>query len=211
MSLPSLPEASTLDVATIGVLGNQLIAWAETIEDVTAVRDVAARWSAITEYVRRTSREGIAEAEAASRRLEMRIGTLLGPAVNGGDRRSDQFERDLTEISADARHDLRTLAEHAEVVEEVIAASDDASPPSRRKCLNEIARRQELAELVAEAEALKQLAPRIHAALAAMPDDPPSDWIVTLRFRGTYSDLVEAEVRDLGDEVSMLSIEEATP
>ena len=62
----------------------QIVAWAESTDDLAAVRDAADRWGAITEYVRRTSREGVAEAEAALRRLEVRIGRLLGPHPGHG-------------------------------------------------------------------------------------------------------------------------------
>lgn len=202
-TLPALPRPEALDVAAVATLGAELVEWAHATEDVVAVRDAAARWGAITEYVRRTSREGVAEAEAALRRLEVRIGRLLGPAPrtwpgNGSD---------ATEAirSADARHDLRTLAEHAEVVEEVIAASDDASPPSRRKCLTEIARRRDAADLADAMAATEAAAPRILAALAELPDADDPDWLVTLRFRATHPDDVRSA---LPEEAELIAMEE---
>jgi hypothetical protein len=217
VSLPDLPRPDDLDLAAVAALGSQLVAWAETSEDFSAVLDVAYRWHAITEYVRRTSREGTAEAEAVLRQLEVRAGELVIAkrgsgelATHGGDRKVAMTTLHDLGISRQEAADFCLMAAHADVVEEVIAASDDACPPSRRRCLTEIARRRELAELVAEAAALEELAPRIHAALAALPDDPPADFIVTLRFHDTHADLVKAEIGDFGaDRVSLLSIEEA--
>jgi len=72
---------------------------------------------------------------AAQRRLEVRIGSLLGPAGHGGDRRSDQVQRDELDLGVipQQRHDFRNMAEDPETVEDVIAASTDEAPASRRK------------------------------------------------------------------------------
>lgn len=158
MNLPALPSAQNVTPAELTAYGEQIVAWAEQSDDVAEVRESASKWAAITEYVRRTSKEGIADAEAVLRRLEVRVGQLLGPASqtwpgNGSD---------ATEAlpSADARHDLRDMAEHAEIVEQVIAESTDDSPPSRRKVIAAIrdhkqrhvesAMDAELAEAIAE-------------------------------------------------------------
>lgn len=64
------------------------------------------------------------------RRMEQRIGVLIGPAEHGGDRKSDQVDRDpLDPLTPSQRRDFRKLAEHADIVDEVIAESSDASPP----------------------------------------------------------------------------------
>jgi hypothetical protein len=200
--LPAIPDATTLDVVELVELGAQIVAWAESIDDAAAVRDTAARWAAICEFVRRTSREGVAEAEAVLRRLEVRIGALLGPATVGA---HSSVTEGGASLSADARHDLRTLAEHADVVEQVIAASDDDSPPSRRKCLTEIARRRDAADF-AEIDAITEAAaPRILAALATLPDPDDPDWIVTLRFHATHHDDV---LTALPSEAELISMEE---
>lgn len=204
-ALPALPDPSGLDLAAVANLGALLVVWAEETTDVAAVRDAAARWSAITEYVRRTSREGVAEAEAALRRLEVRIGRLMPPVAETNGR---PLDRDLKAMSHDERHDLRALAEHADVVEEVIAASDDASPPSRRKCLTEIARRRDAADVAAAVAEAESLAPRIHAALAELPVESPRLWVAVIRLVAVDEDdarsLIpdEVEILQLGEEAA---------
>ena len=74
------------------------------------------KWAAITEYVRRTSREGVAEAEGALRRLEMRVGELLDPAPTPG-RPTNQMSV-ATDITRTARHEFRQMAANPKVVEE---------------------------------------------------------------------------------------------
>jgi len=138
---------------TGGRRGRHRVSWAETTDDVAKVKDAAAKWSAITEYVRQTSRGGVAEAEGTLRRLEIRVGTLLGPATRSHDRTAGA-KSVATNIDRVARHDLRKLADHADVVEDVIATSDDANPPSRRKSLSEIERRKRAAE---DAEFVEQV------------------------------------------------------
>lgn len=208
MTLPVLPEPSTLDAATVAVFAAQIVAWAASSDDLNEVRDAAARWAAITEYVRRTSREGIAEAESALRRLEMRVGALLGPANTGGDRRSDQFDRDRTGLAPDARSDFRTLADHPDVVESVIAESSDASPPSRRKCLTAIARQRLDAELAEEAAELAAVMPKVLAALEALPDEKLPDLLITLRLHGVHRDDLDLA---LPPAAEIITIEEVWP
>lgn len=109
-------------------------AWAEQCESVPELRDASNKLAAIDEYLSRTSTEGRARVAGAMRRLEVRIGTLLGPAHHGGDRRSDQVHRDeLDPLTKAHRHDFRQMAEHPEVVEDVIASSTDEHPASRRQ------------------------------------------------------------------------------
>lgn len=71
------------------------------------------------------------------RRLEVRIGELLGPAIpNGGNSRNGSGATDPNPIPRDDRSDFRNMAEHRDVVEEAIAASTDDNPPSRRSVRN---------------------------------------------------------------------------
>jgi hypothetical protein len=113
----------------------QVEVYAEATDDVHEVRDLRNKWGAITEYIRRTSRQGVARAEAAERKLEVRIGVLLGPREVGGRGKPSIAPEGL---SADARSEFRLMADHADVVEAVIASSSDESPPSRRKVVNAI-------------------------------------------------------------------------
>jgi hypothetical protein len=118
-----------------------LEAWAERCDSVPDLRDATDRLAAIDEYLARTSTEGRARVTAAMRRLEVRIGELLGPADNHGpatvsrDSRlgagSDDAERQL-------RSDFRKMARNPDAVEKVIRESDDDNPPSRRKVVKRI-------------------------------------------------------------------------
>lgn len=135
MTLPALPTAAAMTVADVREYGARVVAWAEQVDDVGEVREAKNKWAAITEYVRRTSREGVAEAEAALRRLEVRIGQLLGPREVGGRGKPSTAPEGL---SRDDRSDFRNMADHSDVVEQVIAESTDDQPASRRSVLEAI-------------------------------------------------------------------------
>lgn len=111
--------------------------WAADEEDVTAIREAQRRLSMIDRYLATKSDEGRREVAAAMRRLEMRIGELLGPAERGGDRRSDQVDRDLLDdgLTRYERRDFRDMAEHRDEVEQIIDESSDEHPASRRSVL----------------------------------------------------------------------------
>jgi N6-adenosine-specific RNA methylase IME4 len=138
MSLPVLPSAQQMTPALVRDYSAQVVAWAEQSDDIAQVRDMSNKWAAITEYVRRTSRDGIVEAEAALRRLEVRVGVLEGQAQLGRPRGNVPREEHL--LSRKERSYFRSMAEHSDVVEEVIAQSTDDDPPSRRKVLKAIKR-----------------------------------------------------------------------
>lgn len=72
---------------------------------------------------------------AAQRRLEVRIGELLGPAKLDHDRTAGatSLTNDLVGLSPNQRSEFRRMAEDPETVEDVIAASTDVAPASRRK------------------------------------------------------------------------------
>lgn len=112
--------------------------WAADCDSIAALKDAGNKLAAIGEYLQRTSVEGRARVAAAMRRLEVRIGELLGPAQNGGDRRSDQFHRDETEISGPIRTQFRAMAANPDAVEQVIAESSDEEPASRRKVMQAV-------------------------------------------------------------------------
>lgn len=121
-------------------------AWAAECESVPELREASNRLSAIDQYLERTSTEGRSRVAAALRRLEVRIGELLGPADVGGDRKSDRFTRGVTDspgaLTANQRSEFRKMADRPDVVEQVIEESDDDNPASRRKVMNELAERR---------------------------------------------------------------------
>ena len=125
------------------------------ITDIAALRDVAARLEAIDQYIAVTSTQGRAQVQGTVRKIEVRVGEVLGEASNGGDRVSNQFDRDRTGLSKDQRHQFRQMAANPDVVEAVIAASTDDEPPSRSKILDAIAAKKAAAkaeEQAADAE-----------------------------------------------------------
>jgi len=98
------------------------------------LRDAGHKLEAIRTYLARTSIEGQARVSASERRLEVLIGELLGPAsMAGPGRGKPSFANDG--LTRNERSDFRSMAENADVVEEVIAESTDEKPASRRKVL----------------------------------------------------------------------------
>jgi hypothetical protein len=202
-TLPAIPAASSLTPATIAEHGATLIAWADGVDDLAAVRDVSSKWAAITEYVRRTSREGVAEAETVLRKLEQRIGVLLGPAIVGA---HHSVTTEGADIDKDARSEFRLMAEHPDIVDAVIAESDDASPPSRRKVIGAIRdfhNRKHLDDELAEAQ---EHAPALRAAIAALPDET-RHYLVTIRIKA-HPDFID---RHLPIGFDVVNIQEETP
>lgn len=123
-------------------------AWAETCDNVAELRDAMNKCSAISEYLRLTATEGTARVETAKRRLEMRVGLLLGPTRQGQKSDDGPLHRD-EEVAG--MHDsqastFRAMAADPETVEEVIAASSDTEPPSRRKVMDAIKSKRKATE-----------------------------------------------------------------
>lgn len=111
-------------------------AWAEQCESVPELRDAANKLAAIDEYLTRTSTEGRGRVAAAMRRLEVRIGKLLGPASPNG--KGLDSSPGIQEIIPQRRSDFRQMAANEEVVEEVIAESTDGKPASRSKVMDRL-------------------------------------------------------------------------
>lgn len=113
-------------------------AWSETCDDVGELLDTRNKCAAMREYLRLTSIEGRARITATERRLEVRVGVLLGPARQPSETgRGRTVDRDHEMDSATVAH-FRRMAADPETVEAVIAASTDAKPPSRRKVMDAI-------------------------------------------------------------------------
>ena len=121
--------------------------WAAGCESIGEVKDAADRLSALKEYAGRRSKEARARVAAAQRRLECRMGVLLGETEHGGDRRSDQVHRD--ELETDLFHkaqrwEYRAMAANLTIVEKVITDAGDNGYPSRRAVIAAI--REAIAE-----------------------------------------------------------------
>jgi hypothetical protein len=134
MTLPTLPSPQSITPAQIDDYATQVEVFAEATDNVHEVRDLRNKWGAIAEYVRRASRQGVARAEATERKLEARIGVLT-PAPIPGSHASVNAGLGLHRNQA---AEFRLMADHPDIVDAVIAESDDASPPSRRKVIGRI-------------------------------------------------------------------------
>ena len=156
------------------------------VTDVTALKDVAARLGAIDQYIASTSTQGRAQVQATIRRIEVRVGEVLGDATPNG-KGSGSFANDPSSLTKDERHQFRQMAANPDVVDDVIADSTDEAPPSRSKILDAIAAKKaaaKAAEQAADAEDrewLQSLGPvtdaagdrrrqQIHMAIIAVDD-----------------------------------------
>lgn len=113
------------------------------ISDPAELAEAKAKLMAIETYMAQHTKQGRARLEAALRRIEMRMGEVLGDAERGGDRGNQHTggklsAGNLPELPKKERHELRLLAAHRDVAEQVIAKSDDRKPPSRRQVLDAI-------------------------------------------------------------------------
>lgn len=138
--LPAVPSPTSLATPDeIAEAGASLVAWAKEVDDLEAVREVSAKWAAITTYIRETQGPGIFAAEAVKRRLEARIGALLRPAKRGRPAKAlvDVIAPERA-ITRHDRDDFRKMAANEDVMEDVIAVSDDDSPPTRARVLGAI-------------------------------------------------------------------------
>ncbi len=114
--------------------------WAEQCDSIPELQDAANRLAAIDEYLGRTSIEGRGRVAAAMRRLEVRIGKLLGPPMTpqeAGAMRGRDRDHDLA-IDNHTKADLRRMAENEHEVEAVIAEATDERPASRRSVTDRI-------------------------------------------------------------------------
>lgn len=127
-----VPDPSPmLDVRSVC---STVVLWAESTDDVVAIADNSAKLAAIATYVAQTNRDGLAEIEAARRRLEMRIGEL-SPRHQGQPTCSDPEQ-----VPRWDRSRFRQMFENADVVEEIIAESTDDQPPTRNRVIEARAR-----------------------------------------------------------------------
>lgn len=123
--------------------------WAESATSIPELRDAGNKLAAISEYLELTSTEGRARVAAAQRRIEVRIGQLLGPAEHGGDRGNQHtggksVASDLPDdLTPNQRSDFRRMASDPDEVEAQIAASTDDAPASRRKVTEAIKNKSE--------------------------------------------------------------------
>lgn len=137
----SLVAAAPMSLAAVDDQCSAIEAWAEQCESVPELRDATNKLAAIDEYLNRTSTEGRGRVAAAMRRLEVRIGKLIGPPPTpqeSGARKGSVTTETSNGLSKDQRSEFRQMAENEDKVEQVIATSTDEEPASRRKVLDRI-------------------------------------------------------------------------
>lgn len=139
-----------MSLAAVDDVCTRLETWADQTADVDALNEARSKLAAVDAYIARTSKEGRGRVAATDRRLETRIGKLLGPAKLDHDRSpgATSSANDLG-LTPNERHAFRQMAEHEDIVETEVAKSTDERPTSRRTILNAIkkARADERAKL----------------------------------------------------------------
>lgn len=141
----AIPEPKELSPVRLNELCTAAEAWASTTDSIAAIRDTVNKFDAIARYMQLTATDNLAEVEATKRRLEVRIGQLLGPAPTpheSGARKGSLTNEPSGELTPNQRHDFRQMAENPDIVDDIINQSDDHNPPSRRKVTDEIKRRK---------------------------------------------------------------------
>lgn len=189
-----LPDPETLTPAMIGGYCDQVESFAAELTVVEEVAEVRDRWDAVTTYMRRKSRDGVARAEATMRRLEARIGEL-SPSRQGDrsdigtspdDRRSSE-----PPLPRDQMTSARKLADNPDVVEDVIEQSTDEDPPTKKKVLDEIKKR-DLQRMSKQSE--PEASPRmtVGQAKARWPEVAGPDGVLDAsEIETLYEDLVD--------------------
>lgn len=112
--------------------------WASDCQSIPELQDASNRLAAIDEYLARTSTEGRSRVAAAIRRLEVRIGQLLGPPMTRQEAGAARGVPREGHLNKNQRRDFRQMAEHPEVVEDVIKESTDEKPASRRSVMQRL-------------------------------------------------------------------------
>lgn len=140
LSLPSSP--ALMSVEDVDRYAVEVEAFAQATESLAEAQGIQARWAAVTTWIRKTSRDGVKRAEEAQRRIEQRIGELIQAereagrlATHGGDQGEMQGCTSLSDVGLDRRDaaDFAAMANHADVLDRVIAESTDDAPPTRNR------------------------------------------------------------------------------
>ena len=114
--------------------------WCRTHNDIGSAQELARRISAFTRYV--TDKQARAGLEAESRRTEVLIGELLGPAVNRGPATFDGIKG--SDLDPRHRHEFRKEADHADIVEQAIAEGKPKRADVLRRIDRSIAEKQSI-------------------------------------------------------------------
>jgi hypothetical protein len=173
--------------------------WAVSCDSIAELREASNRLAAIDEYLNRTSIEGRGRLAVALRRLEMRIGEVLGkPTTWRPGRGKSSVTTD--DFSPDQRTDFRSMAEHGDLVEALAGQSTDANPLSRRQVLQAIA---DAKREIHEEQQISIRARAIEERFQPHDFDPIADAELT-RQRGALLRLCR-EISAMGDPFSVVA------
>lgn len=129
--VPANPAA--LDVDRASEIATKIEQWASTCDDFDALREARARVAAVESYLAKRHKDASREMARADRKLEARIGVLIGPATTGRPKTSIVNDVSLTK---DERHQFRQIAEYQDHPE---VAPLIEQGQSRRRVLRQIA------------------------------------------------------------------------
>lgn len=152
MTLLALPDPKELTLADVQRICLDVIDRANDCDDLELVIATKDAFSAFAEYLR--LHDAAREGEATLRYLEVRVGELLGEAPGRGHKEMNTHAYSFPPVR---RQEFRQMAEHPDVVDDVINESTEQNPPSRAKVLNAI---KELERVSKEATAERSAAAR---------------------------------------------------
>lgn len=152
-------------------------AWAAECASIPELQDANNRLAAIDEYLARTSKDGRARVAATMRRLELRIGDLLGPDCgHGGDRSEGASPH--ADLPKQRAQEFRRFAAHRDIVEATIALATDKAPPYRRTVIRAIAEANQAEAIAMQVAGVTQADIAKHFGVA---QTTVSNWLIGTR------------------------------
>ena len=125
-TLPVIPRLEHLTIIGARDVCASVVQWANECDDVKTVLEALEVFGVVAEYLR--INDAAREGEAAMRYLEMRIGELAGHAVIGRPSNDGKLPHAVTNLHHARLHEFRQMAQHPDVVEQVIAESSQGPP-----------------------------------------------------------------------------------
>lgn len=199
-TLPVIPRLEHLTIIGARDVCASVVQWANDCDDVKTVLEALEVFGVVAEYLR--INDAAREGEAAMRYLEMRIGELAGPAVIGRPSSDGNVPHVEHNLHRTRLHEFRQMAQHPDVVEQVIVESSQESPPSRTKVLNAIKALGRAAdEAKAENDAFKAGLVQQREWAATFKAEPGDDWKRRERAQLASVRLIRT-IRDFAGEIT---------
>lgn len=113
MSALALPDPHELAIDRAVEMARSAEAWAESVDDVGELLDAHDQLAAMTTYLRKRAEAASVEFARADRRVEVRIGVVIGPAKVGGARHHNEGTSIAIDVLSKAqRQHFRSMAAH---------------------------------------------------------------------------------------------------